>query len=57
MIRAGTEMGVLSTGEADIYLRIAEDPGTLLYHHSVPKRDVGDFTGWNTQSNGPNRLH
>ena len=57
MIRAGTEMGVLSTGEADIYLRIGEDPGTLLYHLSVPKGDVGDFTGWNPQSNGPNRLH
>ncbi|KAG0158114.1 hypothetical protein PDIDSM_5627 [Penicillium digitatum] len=46
MIRAGTEMGVLSTGEADIYLRIGEDPGTLLYHLSVPKGDVGDYTGW-----------
>ncbi|QQK42604.1 metalloprotease [Penicillium digitatum] len=57
MIRAGTEMGVLSTGEADIYLRIGEDPGTLLYHLSVPKGDVGDYTGWDPHSSGPNRLH
>ncbi|KAI3097491.1 hypothetical protein CBS147333_9330 [Penicillium roqueforti] len=52
MIRAGTEMGVLSTGEADVYLRI-----TLLYHLSVPKGDVGDFTGWDPHSSVPNRLH
>ncbi|PWY88320.1 hypothetical protein BO70DRAFT_359760 [Aspergillus heteromorphus CBS 117.55] len=57
MIRAGTEMGVLSTGEADIYLRIGDDPGTLLYHLSVPKGDVGDSTDWDPHSNGPNRLH
>ena len=57
MIRAGTEMGVLSTGEADVYLRIGEDPGTLLYHLSVPKGDVGDFTGWDPHSSVPNRLH
>ncbi|KAJ5865145.1 uncharacterized protein N7529_007061 [Penicillium soppii] len=57
MVRAGTEMGVLSTGEADIYLRIGEEPGTLLYHLSVPKGDVGEFTGWDPHSDGPNRLH
>ncbi|OQD73884.1 hypothetical protein PENDEC_c013G04148 [Penicillium decumbens] len=57
MVRAGTEMGVLSTGETDVYLRIGDEPGTLLYHLSVPKRDVGDSTGWDSHSNGPNRLH
>ncbi|KAJ5347040.1 uncharacterized protein N7506_000293 [Penicillium brevicompactum] len=57
MVRAGTEMGVLSTGEADIYLRIGEEPGTLLYHLSVPKGDVGEFTGWDPHLGGPNRLH
>ncbi|KAF4765275.1 hypothetical protein HAV15_003307 [Penicillium sp. str.  len=57
MVRAGTEMGVLSTGEADIYLRLGEEPGTLLYHLSVPKGDVGDSTGWDPHSGGPNRLH
>ncbi|KAJ5941697.1 hypothetical protein N7516_001865 [Penicillium verrucosum] len=57
MIRAGTEMGVLSTGEADIYLRLGEDPRTLLYYLSVPKGDVGEFTGWDPHSSGPNRLH
>ncbi|KAK9853413.1 hypothetical protein MYU51_006495 [Penicillium brevicompactum] len=57
MVRAGTEMGVLSTGEADIYLRIGEEPGTLLYHLSVSKGDVGEFTGWDPYLGGPNRLH
>ncbi|KAJ5542390.1 hypothetical protein N7461_008393 [Penicillium sp. DV-2018c] len=40
MIRAGTKRAVFSTGEADIYLRIDEDPSTLFYHLSVPKGDV-----------------
>ncbi|KAG0158100.1 hypothetical protein PDIDSM_5613 [Penicillium digitatum] len=56
MIRAGTEMGVLSTGEADIYLRIGEDPGTLLYHLCSKGRCWG--LHWlGPHSSGPNRLH
>lgn len=57
MIRAGTQVGVFSTGEADIYLRIGDDPSTLFYHLSVPKGDVGDETGWDPHSDCPNRLH
>lgn len=57
MVRAGTQVGVFSTGEADIYLRIDDDPSTLFYHLSVPKGDVGDETGWDFHSDCPNRLH
>ncbi|KAJ5522960.1 hypothetical protein N7513_003337 [Penicillium frequentans] len=57
MVRARTQVGVFSTGEADIYLHIGEDPSTLYYHLSVPKGDVGDETGWDPYSNRPNRLH
>lgn len=57
MVRAGTQVGVFSTGEADIYLRIDNDPSTLFYHLSVPKGDVGDETGWDSHSDRPNRLH
>ncbi|PYI36435.1 hypothetical protein BP00DRAFT_483281 [Aspergillus indologenus CBS 114.80] len=42
---------------AHIYLRIGEDPSTLLYHLSVPKSDVGQETGWDPCSERPNRLH
>jgi hypothetical protein len=44
IVRARTEMGVLSTIEANIYLRISEEPGTLLYHLSIPKGYIGDST-------------
>lgn len=57
MVRARTQMGVFTTGEADIYLRIGEDPSTLFYHLSVPKGDVGHETGWDPDSDRPNRLH
>lgn len=57
MIRAGTQVGVLSTGEADVYVRIGDDSSTLLYHLSIPKDDVGAKTGWNPHSKGPNPLH
>ncbi|KAJ5117549.1 hypothetical protein N7448_011181 [Penicillium atrosanguineum] len=57
MVRAGTQVGVFSTGEADIYLRIDDDPSTLFYHLSVPKGDVGDETGWDSRPDCPNRLH
>ncbi|KAJ5787736.1 hypothetical protein N7457_002726 [Penicillium paradoxum] len=57
MVRAGTQVGVFSTGEADIYLRIGDDPSTLFYHLSVPKGDVGEETGWDSHSDCPNRLH
>lgn len=41
MLRAMRPVAVLSTGEADIYLRICDDDSsTLLYHLSVPKGDV-----------------
>ncbi|KAJ6105932.1 hypothetical protein N7512_009449 [Penicillium capsulatum] len=57
MVRARTQVGVFTTGEADIYLRIGEDPSTLFYHLSVPKGDVGHETGWDPHSDRPNRLH
>lgn len=55
MIRARTQVGVFTTGEADIYRRIGDDPSTLFYHLSVPKRDVGPETGWDPNSDSPNR--
>ncbi|KAJ5159033.1 uncharacterized protein N7500_008684 [Penicillium coprophilum] len=57
MIRAGTRRAVFSTGEADIYLGIGDDPSILLYHLSIPKGDVGETTGWQPSLNSPNRLH
>jgi len=57
MIRTSTIIGVLRTSETDIYLRIGDEAGTLLYYLSVPGGDVGDSTGWDPHSNGPNRLH
>lgn len=57
MVRARTQVGVFTTGEADIYLRIGEGPSTLFYHLSVPKGDVGHETGWDPHSDRPNHLH
>ncbi|RAH83552.1 hypothetical protein BO86DRAFT_447011 [Aspergillus japonicus CBS 114.51] len=57
MVHARTQVGVFTTGEVDIYLRIGEDPFTLFYHLSVPKGDVGQETGWDPCSDRPNRLH
>lgn len=57
MIRARTQVGVFTTGQVDIYLRIGEEPSTLFYHLSVPKGDVGQETGWDPSSDRPNRLH
>ncbi|KAJ5471965.1 hypothetical protein N7539_008534 [Penicillium diatomitis] len=57
MIRGLTQVGVFSTGEVDIYLKIGDDPSTLFYHLSVPKGDVGYETGWDPHSDRPNRLH
>lgn len=45
IIRANTEIRVLSTSKANIYLQIREDPRTLLYHLFVLKGDIRDFTG------------
>jgi hypothetical protein len=57
MVCVGTQVGVFSTGEADNYLRIDDDLSTLFYHLSVPKRDVGDETEWDSHSDCPNHLH
>lgn len=40
MVRAGTQVEVSSTGEADIYLLIDNDPSTMLYYsHSRNRLD------------------
>jgi hypothetical protein len=57
MIRTGSARAVVSTGEADIYLRIDDDPSTVYYYLSVPKGNVGNATGWDASNPGPNRLH
>ncbi|KAH8586479.1 hypothetical protein B0O99DRAFT_695423 [Bisporella sp. PMI_857] len=57
MVKAGLEYGQIYTGEATIFLRIPDDPSTVYYALSVPKGDVGLSTGWDKDSEHPNRLH
>ncbi len=57
MVKAGVEYGEIYTGEATIFLRIPDDPSTVYYALSVPKKDVGVLTGWNGPGNQSNRLH
>jgi hypothetical protein len=57
MIWTGSTRAVVSTGEADIYLRIDDDPSMVYYYLSVPKGDVGDAMGWDALNPGPNCLH
>ncbi|KAF2752666.1 hypothetical protein EJ05DRAFT_490738 [Pseudovirgaria hyperparasitica] len=57
MIQIGVEYGCVCTGEAYIYLRVLDDPGTVYYHLSVPKHDIGVDTGWTPALDQPNRLH
>ncbi|KAF2461757.1 hypothetical protein BDY21DRAFT_329543 [Lineolata rhizophorae] len=40
MVRAGLEFGCVCNGEASIFLRIPEDPRTVLFFLSVPKGDM-----------------
>lgn len=49
IIRAGTEIEVLSTGEADIYLRIGESRDASVPPLCSKGRRWG-LTGWNPQS-------
>ncbi|OKL55242.1 hypothetical protein UA08_09486 [Talaromyces atroroseus] len=57
MYEGGHEYGCVCTGEAFIFLRVPDNPSTVLYYLSVPKEDVGDTTGWTGDENGDNRLH
>ena len=57
MVRAGLEYGYVCTGEAFVFLRVPDDPTTVYYFLSVPNRDVGDATGWQSDSDQKNRLH
>jgi hypothetical protein len=38
-------------------LRVPDDPSTVYYSLSIPKRDVGPTTGWSENGDQPNRLH
>ncbi|KAI4128198.1 MAG: hypothetical protein LQ347_004278 [Umbilicaria vellea] len=57
MVRTGLEYGYVCTGEAFIFLRVPDNPGTVYYFLSVPKGDVGETTGMASDANGQNRLH
>ncbi|KAI1938719.1 hypothetical protein LOZ12_004040 [Ophidiomyces ophidiicola] len=57
MIKSGVRYGYVSTGEAFIFLYIGEDPGTVYYYLSQPKKDVGESTGYAGQTDQPNKLH
>ncbi|PGH33703.1 hypothetical protein GX50_03441 [[Emmonsia] crescens] len=56
-VDARVKSAMISTGEADIYLKIDDDPSTVYYYISVPKADVGETTAWDPNSDNPNRLH
>ncbi|KAI1934409.1 hypothetical protein LOZ66_005877 [Ophidiomyces ophidiicola] len=51
------QYGYVSTGEAFIFLYIGDDPGTVYYYLSQPKKDVGESTGYAGQTDQPNKLH
>lgn len=57
MVHARLEFGCVCNGEASIFLRIPEDPRSVLFFLSVPKGDVGDATGWTANGDQDNRLH
>ncbi|OAT10369.1 hypothetical protein, variant [Blastomyces gilchristii SLH14081] len=56
-VDARVKYAMISTGEADIYLKIDDDPSTVYYYLSVPKADVGETTAWDPNTDSPNRLH
>ena len=56
-VDARVKYAMVSTGEADIYLKIDDDPSTVYYYLSVPKADVGETTAWDPNTDSPNRLH
>lgn len=58
MIDAGLEYAYICTGEALVFLRVErDDPTTVYYHLSIPNAEVGKSTGWEAESEGPDRLH
>ncbi|MCJ1428599.1 hypothetical protein MMC29_006509 [Sticta canariensis] len=58
MIDAGLEYAYICTGEALVFLRVErDDPTTVYYHLSIPNEEVGKSTGWEAESEGPDRLH
>lgn len=57
MIQVGLEYGCVCTGEASIFLRVRDDPGTVYYYLSVPKHDVSKTTGWTQSLDAGNPLH
>ncbi|OJD10193.1 hypothetical protein ACJ73_09899, partial [Blastomyces percursus] len=58
MIQAGLEYGYVCTGEAFIFLHVNSDDHTTVYYYlSVPNDDVGETTGWASDSDRDNRLH
>lgn len=57
MVVLGLEYGYVCTGAAYIFLHIPEDPTTVHYFLSVPNDDVATTTGWEPDSDQPNKLH
>lgn len=57
MVQGGLEYGYVCTGEAFIFLRVPDDPKTVYYSLAVPQGDVGETTGFKSDSDEPNRLH
>ncbi|KAH8723917.1 hypothetical protein GQ44DRAFT_773500 [Phaeosphaeriaceae sp. PMI808] len=57
MVKLGVVYGCVYTGEVAIFLRVPDDPRTVHYFLTIPKRDVGGATGWAPDSDGANRLH
>ncbi|KAI1003972.1 hypothetical protein K3495_g4241 [Podosphaera aphanis] len=55
-IQAELEYGCIWTGKAIIFLRLPENPRTILNHLSVPKEDVGETIGWSEGLDVNNKL-
>lgn len=53
MVRAGLEFGYITTGEAWIFLRVPDDPRTVLYHLSIPEIDVRNSMGYTANQYQP----
>ena len=46
MIRIGVQYGYICTGEAFIFIKVADDPSTVYYYLSIPNQDVEQASDW-----------
>lgn len=53
MIEMGVQYGYICTGEAFIFLKIADDPSSVYYYLSIPNRDVDAVERPAPDSGGP----